>query len=188
MRLFVAIDLPVGIKEQLAVMSCGLPGARWVRSEQLHLTLRFIGEVDSVLFHAIREALSLVGATPFSMQLDGVGYFPPRKKPRVVWAGIRENPDLVRLRNRIESALVRTGLAPEQRKFSPHITLARLNRTPSSRVGRYLEDHALFRSPEFRVDRFLLYSSVLGRNGASHRVEEEYPLSGRRGTGSAAGR
>ncbi len=177
MRLFVAIDLPAELRDRLAAMSCGLPGARWVRSEQLHLTLRFIGEVDGVMFQAIREALGQVRGGAFSMQLDGVGYFPPRKKPRVVWVGIRENPDLVRLRNRIESSLVRTGLAPEQRKFFPHITLARLNRTPVSRVGRYLEAHALFRSPGFRVRRFRLYSSVLGRNGASHCVEQEYPLS-----------
>ncbi|HEB50303.1 MAG TPA: RNA 2',3'-cyclic phosphodiesterase [Desulfobulbus sp.] len=183
MRLFVAIDLPAGIREQLAVMSCGLPGARWVGSEHLHLTLRFIGEVDGILFQAIREALARVRGDPFAMQLDGVGYFPPRKKPRVVWVGIRENPDLGRLRNRIESSLVRIGLAPERRKFSPHITLARLNRTPASRVGRYLEDHALFRSPEFRVERFRLYSSVLGRNGATHTVEQEYLLSSRAGPG-----
>ena len=183
MRLFVAIDLPDAIRDQLALMSCGLPGARWVRSEQLHLTLRFIGEVDGALFHAIREALEQVRGHSFAMQLAGVGYFPPRKKPRVVWVGIRENADLVRLRNRIESSLVRAGLAPEQRKFSPHITLARLNRTPASRVGRYLEDHGLFCSPGFRVERFSLYSSVLGRNGATHSVEQEYLLSSQAGKG-----
>ena len=183
MRLFVAIDLPAGIRDRLSLMSCGLPGARWVRTEQLHLTLRFIGEVDGAMFQAIREALAGVRGRSFAMQLAGVGYFPPRKRPRVVWVGIRENEDLVRLRNRIESSLVRAGLAPEQRKFSPHITLARLNRTPVARVGRYLEEHGLFRSPEFRVQRFRLYSSVLGRGGATHCVEQEYQLSEQGGGG-----
>ncbi len=177
MRLFVAIDLPAGIRDRLALIACGLPGARWVQSEQMHLTLRFIGEVDGNRFQAIREALAQVRGSPFAIQLEGVGYFPPRKKPRVVWVGIRPNQDLVRLRNRIEISLVRVGLAPEHRKFSPHITLARLNQTPASRVGRYLERHGLFRCPRFHVQRFRLYSSVLGHNGATHCVEQEYPLS-----------
>ncbi|MFP7754973.1 RNA 2',3'-cyclic phosphodiesterase [Thermodesulfobacteriota bacterium B35] len=176
MRLFVAIDLPATVRDRLVSMSCGLPGARWVRREQLHLTLRFIGEVDGLLFQAVRDALARVEVHSFTMELNGVGFFPPRKKPRVVWVGIRDNEDLLRLRNRIESGLVRVGLAPEKRKFSPHITLARLNRTPPSRVGHYLQEHSLFTSPAFRVDRFRLYSSVLGRNGATHCVEQEYFL------------
>ncbi len=177
-RLFVAIDLPDPVRQRLAAMSCGLPGARWVREEQLHLTLRFIGEVDGAVFRDIRAALDTVACRPFTLQLDGVGFFPPRGRPRVVWSGVAANSKLVHLRNRIESTLVGCGLAPERRRFSPHITLARLNNTPPSRVGRFLEEHNLFLSEPFMVREFVLYSSVLGQKGAKHYPEERYPLSG----------
>ena len=176
MRLFVAIDLPDNVKEQVAGLCCGLPGARWVNPEQLHLTLRFIGEVDGGMFRDIRETLDEVQSDPFTLQLDGVGFFPPRGKPRVVWVGLRQSVDLSQLRNRIESRLVALGLEPETRKFSPHITLARLKNTPAFKVGRFLETHNLFLSTPFAIDEFFLYSSRLGRNGAIHRIEAGYPL------------
>ena len=178
MRLFVAIDLPDSVKEQVAGLCCGLPGARWVNPEQLHLTLRFIGEVDGGMFRDIRETLDEVQSDPFTLQLDGVGFFPPRGKPRVVWVGLRQSVDLSQLRNRIESRLVALGLEPETRKSSPHITLARLKNTPASKVGRFLETHNLFLSTSFAIDEFFLYSSRFGRNGAIHRIEAGYPLTG----------
>ena len=176
MRLFVAIDLPETVKEQLAMICCGLPGARWVKPEQLHLTLRFIGEVNGDRFLDIRDNLMEVSSESFPLQLQGVGFFPPRKKPRVVWVGLEKNEQLLRLRSRIETVLVRTGLEPEGRKFAPHITLARLRHTPISRVGRFLEHHSLFVSPPFQVTAFRLYSSKLNANGAIHYIEQEYPL------------
>ena len=175
-RLFVAIDLPVTIRERLSFMCCGLPGARWLDSEQMHLTLRFIGDVDSTVFHDIRETLTEIQGEPLCMQLDGVGFFPPRGNPRVVWAGIRKNEQLIQLRNRVESVLVRAGLKPEGRKYSPHITLARLKNTPVSKVGAYLTHYSMFMSEEFQVNEFLLYSSVLSNKGAKHYVEERYLL------------
>ena len=176
MRLFVAIDLSEAVKEQLAMISCGLPGARWVKQDLLHLTLRFIGDVDGAVFKDIRDDLAEVSCEPFSIRLQGVGFFPPRKKPRVVWVGLEKNEHLVQLRNRVESVLVGLGLEPEGRKFAPHITLARLNKTPVSRVGRFLEQHSLFITPPFQVNAFRLYSSVLNSKGAKHYVEQEYPL------------
>lgn len=175
-RLFVAIDLPVMVREQLSTLCCGLPGARWVKAEQLHLTLRFIGDVDGSVFKQIREALSEVNCEPFSLQLKDIGFFPPRGKPRVLWVGIGKNEQLVRLRNRIESTLVRMGLPPEGRKFSPHITLARLKDTPGSRIGAYLAHNSLFATESFPVHEFYLYSSVLNAKGAKHYIEEAYPL------------
>jgi 2'-5' RNA ligase len=175
-RLFIAIDLPVNIRERLSFMCCGLPGARWLDPEQLHLTLRFIGDVDSIVFNDIRETLTEIRGEPFFMQLEGVGFFPPRGKPRVVWAGIKKNEQLVHVRNRVESVLVRAGLEPEGRKYSPHITLARLNNTPGSKVGAYLAHYSMFMSEEFQVDEFSLYSSVLSSKGAKHYVEERYSL------------
>lgn len=175
-RLFVAIDLPESIREQLSTLCCGLPGARWVNPEHMHLTLRFIGEVDGREFKLVREALGELLCDPFFMQLEGIGFFPPRGNPRVVWAGIPANQQLVQLRNRIESALVRTGFEPEGRKFSPHITLARLKNTPSSRIGAYLAHNSFFATEKFLVNEFLLYSSVLNTKGAKHYIEEAYPL------------
>ncbi len=176
MRLFIALNLPESVREPLTRICCGLPGARWVNPEQLHLTLRFIGEVDGGVFQDIREGLAEIAGKPFMLQLDGVGFFPPRGKPRVVWVGLRQSKELLQLRNRLESCLVSLGLEPERRKFAPHITLARLKNTPAAKVGRFLENHSLFLSVPFPVDDFFLYSSQLGRNRAIHRIEARYPL------------
>jgi 2'-5' RNA ligase len=147
-----------------------------VDSEQIHLTLRFIGDTDSTVFKDVREALTEVHCEPFSMQLEGVGFFPPRGKPRVVWVGVRKNQLLLQLHNRVESVLVRAGFAPEGRKYSPHITLARLKNTPVSKVGDYLTHYSMFMTEEFQVNEFLLYSSVLNSKGAKHYVEDGYLL------------
>ncbi len=175
-RLFVAVDLPPDISERLSSMCCGLPGARWIDPEQMHLTLRFIGDVDSTVFQDVREALAEVRGETFTMQLEGVGFFPPRGTPRVVWAGVRKNEQLIQLRNRVEAVLVRAGLEPEGRKYSPHITLARLRNTPISKIGAFLVQNSMFMSGDFQVNEFLLYSSVLNSRGARHYIEEGYPL------------
>ena len=180
-RLFVAIDLPAHIRERLSPICCGLPGARWVDPDRMHLTLRFIGDVDSTVFNDVREALTEVRSSPFSIQLEGVGFFPPRRQPRVVWVGVKKNEQLVQLRNRVESVLVRAGLEPEGRKYSPHITLARLNNTPAAKIGAFLAHNGLFMTEEFPVNEFLLYSSVLNSKGAKHYVEDGYPLRGKDG-------
>lgn len=175
-RLFVAIDLPEAVQDSLSVMSCGILGARWVNTASMHLTLRFIGEVNSSVFADIRDVLDEVVFQPFSMQLAGVGFFPLRGTPNVVWVGIEKNEVLFQLQKRVESVLVRCGIDPERRKYFPHITLARLKNSPSVKVGDYLSSHALFRSSEFRVEKFSLYSSVLGKSGARHFVERSYPV------------
>jgi 2'-5' RNA ligase len=175
-RLFVAVDLPSEIKEALSAICFGLPGARWVPTDQLHLTLRFIGEVNGNLFKDIKDMLSSVAAAPFAMRLKGVGHFPPRKRPRVIWVGIEANDSLLRLRGKIESILVRGGLEPEGRKYSPHITVARLKDTPAVKAGNFIAANGLFASPLFTVHEFLLYSSKLTAKGAIHTIEAAYPL------------
>lgn len=175
-RLFVAIELPAEIKGQLATISYGVPGARWVDEDQLHLTVRFIGEVDGGIFHDIKEGLEAVRVAPFSLRLKGLGFFPPRGMPRVLWVGIEKNPQLVQLRNKVESRLVRIGLTPEGRKFAPHITLARLRDTPPNKLGNFLAGNGLFETSAFAVQEFLLYSSRLTPKGAIHTVEAAYGL------------
>ncbi len=176
MRLFVAIDFPEPIKNELNGISYGLPGARWVPQDQLHLTVRFIGEVDGGLFHDIRSELEQVKADGFPLTLKGLGHFPPRKNPRVLWVGMEKSEPLLALRKKIDGALAGCGITPEKRKFSPHITLARLKKTPINRVTQFLAGNALFSLPEFPVTRFYLYSSVLTPKGAVHTVEAEYEL------------
>lgn len=175
-RLFAAIDLPESVQDELVAFCCGMPGARWVPVEQLHLTLRFIGEVDGGLFREIREAFADVDGGAFDVQVKGFGYFPPRRQPRVLWAGIEPAHEVTALRNRIERALASLGVEPEKRKFAPHITLARLHDTPLVRVTNFLAGNGLYSSSTFTVSEFHLYSSVLTSKGAIHEIEASYPL------------
>jgi 2'-5' RNA ligase len=175
-RLFVAIDPPTEIREQLAGICWGLPETKWIAPEQLHLTLCFLGEVSSDAFLDIQEALSEIKSAPFALRLQGVGFFPPRGQPRVLWAGIETSEPLAVLQRKMITRLFALGFEPENRKFAPHITLARLHEVPATKVGKYLAMHGLLSSSPFVVEKFLLYSSVLGRKGASHKIEQEYPL------------
>lgn len=176
-RLFVAIDFPDEIRGQLGGLCLGLPGARWVSEDQLHLTLRFIGEVDGDVFRSIKEALRAVTAPPFSITLRGLGCFPPRGRPRVLWVGVGRSEQLVQLRNRVEAALTRVGLEAEGRKFSPHITLARFREDLHlTRLGNYLAGNNLFSTPPVEIGAFALYSSFLTGKGAIHQLEATYPL------------
>ncbi|HEY6872300.1 MAG TPA: RNA 2',3'-cyclic phosphodiesterase [Geobacteraceae bacterium] len=177
-RLFVAIDLPEEVKERVAGLDDSLPGGRRVPREQLHLTLRFIGEVDEETFAGIRGALAGVRGAPFSMTLAGVGHFPPGRHPRVLWVGLEGFEPLLDLQQQVESALETSGIAPEERRFSPHITIARLKETPAAAVAAFEERHAAFRAGPFPVAEFHLYSSSLTRAGAIHTREASYPLAG----------
>jgi len=175
-RLFIAIDLPEEIKGNLGAISYGLPGARWVASEQVHLTLRFVGEVDGSMFEDIGHGLAGILGPSFSLTIKGLGFFPPRGQPRVLWAGLEASEDLKKLKGRVDGRLRELGLAPDGRKFSPHITLARLRGTPRTRLADFLAGYGLFSLPPFAVDEFHLYSSVLTPGGAVHQKEASYPL------------
>ncbi len=175
-RLFIAIDLPETAKEELGRLCFGLPGARWIEPEQIHLTLRFIGEVDGGLFHEVRSGLEHVECPSFPLTLKGLGCFPPRGEPHVLWVGVEKSEPLFRLRKKVDVRLAGIGVAPEKRKFSPHVTLARLKETPLVRLTNFLSGNGLFALPEFTVSRFHLYSSLLTPKGAVHRLEGSYPL------------
>ena len=175
-RLFVAIELPPSVKQELARIALGVPGARWLEADEIHLTLRFIGEVDGDVYRDVAGVLGEIDTPAFPLVLKGVGHFPPRGEPRILWAGVERNQELQRLHGRVESALGRVGVPPDDRKFSPHVTLARLKHTPPERVGRYLTQYGLFRTDPFPVTEFALFSSQLGSKRAVHRLEEAYPL------------
>ena len=177
-RLFVAIDLPEQVKNSIREICSGLPEARWVDVNQLHLTLRFIGDADDSLFAAIKESLAGVSESAFSLTLQGVGCFPPKKTPRVLWVGINRNDTLIRLASEVEQRLVGIGLQPERRSFSPHITIARFRDTSPHKAADYLTRNSLFKTEAFPVEEFYLYSSTLTPKGAVHRREATYLLRG----------
>jgi 2'-5' RNA ligase len=164
------------MKKNLETMFFGIPGARWVALDQLHLTVRFIGEVDGPLFLDIKNTLEEISISPFDIQLKGVGHFPPRGAPRVIWVGLKTGKPLQLLRKKIDGALLQIGLKPEGRKFSPHITLARLKNTPLQKVADFLSANGLFSQEHFQIDEFKLYSSTLTPKGAIHKVERVYYL------------
>ncbi len=175
MRLFTALALPDPVAQSLLSMQAGVPGARWQKREQLHLTLRFIGEVDGRDAAAIDDALATISVPAFTLELKGVGSF-GGKIPRDLWAGVKPNEALNHLHRKIESALQRIGAETDRRKFTPHVTLARLKGTPRGAVMDYITDHALYASTPFAVDSFALFSSKLTSDGSIYRVEKEYGL------------
>lgn len=175
-RLFTAISLPDSIKQELQLISCGVPGARWMEEDQMHLTLRFIGEVESPLASEIQASLAEISFADFSIQLKGVGHFPPRGHPKILWAGVDPNQALRELKNRIDSALRRLGVESDPRKYHPHITLARLREAPEDRVGQWIVHHGLFSCPAFPAEAFHLLASSLYGDGARHSIEGTYPL------------
>lgn len=175
-RLFVALDFPADVRGRLAGLGGGVPGARWTEADSLHLTLRFIGEVADDTAADIDEALAEIAAPGFDLVLDGVGVYGSARNARILWAGVERSEPLMHLQGKVESALVRCGLAPEERKFSPHVTLARLKDAPQERIGRFLAERGLFRAGPMRIDHFTLYRSLLGKGGAVYEALRGYRL------------
>lgn len=174
-RLFVGLRPPVLIRQRLLELMGGVPGARWQEDPQLHLTLRFIGEVERPLAEDVAIALRNVRFPAIEVALDGVGQFDTRGRPNALWAGVRPHDALTQLHQKVDQALVRAGLPPERRAYLPHITLARLN-AGAGTTDRFLADHAGLSSPIFTLDHILLYESHLGREGASYEPIERYAL------------
>jgi 2'-5' RNA ligase len=152
----------------------GIPGARWQSDEQLHLTLRFIGEVDSHQADDVAAALGSVHHEALEISLAGVGSFGKRGKG-AIWAGVKPRDELKRLHKKVDQACLRAGIPPDKRAYHPHITLARLGRSAGP-AEPFLERWAGLSSEAFRVDSFCLYESRLGSEGASYTVAERYKL------------
>lgn len=176
-RLFVAIDLPESLKTTLTGICHGIPGTRWLPPNQLHLTLRFIGDVDNGLFRAIMDGLSGNDLPPAKCHLRSIGCFPAKGRPRVIWAGVSEEATgLFTLQRHLEKEIRRFGITPEERPFTPHITLARLKDPPKEAVFAFLSKNAEFQGGAFTVTAFHLYSSSLTPKGAIHTLERSYQL------------
>lgn len=184
MRLFVALDIPSGVRRGLAELIDRLRGecrsARWMRPDAMHLTLKFIGHAigraDGPKFRALHAALGAIHlAAPAEALFRGVGFFPHARHPRVLWCGMEGSPNLAQLAARVEDAVEPLGVPRETRDFLPHLTLARLP-APAD-LGRLLRAVESLASEEFgsaRWTEFHLYESVLKRSGAEYRKLESY--------------
>jgi len=173
-RLFTALEIPANIGQSLALLRGGLPGARWTAPENYHLTLRFIGDIDDAVADEIADLLGKVARPAFDLRIDGLDSF-GGSKPRAVVAAVPAVAELVELQSDHERLMQRVGLEPE-RKYKPHVTLARLRDTPSRQVAEFLSTRQPFRSSLFPVSRFVLYSSRASVGGGPYVVEAEYPL------------
>ena len=176
MRLFVAISLPERVKDTLTALCGGVDAAPWRIREQLHLTLRFIGEADGALARDIDDVLHQVAMPAFTLTLRRTGFFNERKLARVLWAGVDDDKPLHKLHGKIQHGLQAIGLAPDHRRYHPHVTLARLNGIAPLEAEGYAARYSEYVSPPFTVDRFCLFSSHLAREGAIYTLESEYLL------------
>jgi 2'-5' RNA ligase len=174
-RLFVALRPPAAIRARLLDLMHGVDGARWQQDDQLHLTLRFIGEVDRHRANDIAAALGRVTAPAIDMTLSGVGMFDRRGRIDMLWAGVAPHDALASLHARVDRACLIAGVAPDSRAYLPHITLARLNRSAGP-VDDFLARNAGLASPPFQIADFGLYESLMGHGGSVYHLAERYPL------------
>lgn len=168
MRLFIAIEIPDDLKASLGRLRVDLPGARWVAAEQIHLTMAFLGEVDEAVAAQLNRELAEIRVAEFKLCLSGIGCFPSRYRPRVLWIGILPHPHLTELAARVRAAAVACGIPQEERPFSPHITLARLKMSSSGELEAFLDHNKLIEYQPFKVEKFILYQSKLTQQGAEH--------------------
>jgi 2'-5' RNA ligase len=179
LRLFVALALPAEIRSEVAGLAGGIPGAKWVPPENYHLTLRFIGEIENWRAQEVDDALGAIRGHAFDLALRGVGTFEKGGRLQSLWVGAERNDTLTHLQGKIETALQRIGLPPERKRFSPHVTLARVDRAPPEKVVAYVQAHNLFRATAVHVAHFTLFSSRLGKEASVYTPEVEYDLAAR---------
>ncbi len=175
-RLFTGLEIPRSVVESLATLRGGLPGARWIDPENYHVTLRFIGDVDDVIAHEVASLLGRVRRQRFEMRVEDLKSFGGRK-PRALVATLGPERALMELQAEHERLMQRVGLEPDGRKYTPHVTLARLRESSNRQVAEYLSLRAPFRSSPFAVSRFVLFSSRMSSGGGPYVVEAAYPLS-----------
>ena len=175
-RLFTGLEVPAEVAFALSLKRGGLQGARWIDPENYHITLRFIGDVDGKTANEVIDGLDrLANGEAFSVKLDHLGAF-GGDKPRSLIAGLENNDTLMHLQSAQERVLQRLGLPPESRKFTPHVTLARLRGTSPGDLARYMAEAGRFSPLEFPVRRFVLFSSRDSVGGGPYLVEQAYPL------------
>jgi 2'-5' RNA ligase len=180
LRLFAALSIPDDIAERLQALQRGMAHAKWRPRENLHLTLRFFGEIAEPVADEIDAALDEVASAtePFELHLKSAGSF-GKENPHSLWIGAGESPPLKKLAADCERAARRVGLKAETRKFTPHVTLAYLSHAELPRVHSFESRLGLFESRPFQIESFGLYSSWTRKSAPSlYRLEADYPLNG----------
>lgn len=175
-RLFVALALPDQCRQRLVALGGGIDGARWVDVRDLHITLRFVGEVSELVIDDIVQALGGIRAAPVEIALNGAGQFASKARVRAVWVGVEKSQGLIALHEKVDRALIRIGLSPERRKYTPHVTIGRMNGARPNHVQRWLEVNGAFSALPFKAHSFVLYESRLGRRGADYTPVAEFPF------------
>ncbi|HWX16650.1 MAG TPA: RNA 2',3'-cyclic phosphodiesterase [Chthoniobacterales bacterium] len=171
-RLFVAIDFRQSIRRFLVDLDPQIRGVRWTAAEQMHLTLGFFGDVPQDIDAKFRERLSAIRFGAFFLPIAGVGTFPPKGPPKIVWIGIgRGHPHLFQLHKRVTEAALAVGLEPDLRPFHPHVTLARCRDVSSQAMRKFLQANVTLDAGMVHVQSFHLYSSQLTPAGSIHTRE-----------------
>jgi len=162
-RLFVAVVPPATVRAELAALAIPLGGMRWTPEENLHLTLRFIGDTEPEKQTRIEAALTRVRVEPFILPVAGLGVFPSRGPAKVLWAGTGGgHPRLHQLRKQVDEALLAVDAALDVHSFHPHFTLGRLGHDGDAQpLAKFLERQVTFEAPPFRVTGIHLLASVL---------------------------
>jgi 2'-5' RNA ligase len=173
-RLFVAIRPPSAILSNILAIMSDIEGARWQTDAQLHITLRYIGEVNRHIAQDIAAALGHIPFTPFEISLSGIGSFQRKGRLDCLWAGVIPPHPLEHLHRKIDRACVQCGLPPESRAYLPHLTLARFGRVAGP-IDPFMTRHAGLTSAPFTVHDFCLFESELGQSGSTYHLIERYP-------------
>jgi 2'-5' RNA ligase len=174
-RLFTGLEIPSDLAQDLAMLRGGLSGARWIDPENYHITLRFIGDIDAATARDVSGALEQIRRPPFTVTLAGLDFF-GGDRPRAIIAKAKPSAPLLELQAEQERLTRRLGIPPEPRKFTPHVTLARLRDAPAAAVAAYLTTRGFFLSRRFEATRFVLFSSRASTGGGPYLIEAAYPL------------
>lgn len=174
-RLFTGLEIPPDLAMDLSSLRGGLFGARWIDAENYHITLRFIGDIDDKTANEVHATLEKVRRPSFTVTLEGLGSF-GGARPRALIARAKSEPALIELQAEHERLMRRIGMAPEPRKYTPHVTLARLRTASCAAVADYLAARGYFFSRRFEARRFVLFSSRESSGGGPYVVEATYPL------------
>ena len=174
-RLFTGLELPDAVVGQLALLRGGVVGARWLEPEDYHITLRFIGDIDARAAGDINEILGDIHRPEAPIRFEELSWF-GGDKPRAIVAKVRADPTLMDLQAEQERRLRRIGIEPETRKYTPHVTLARLRGAGQAAVASYLAERGALVADAFTAERFVLYSARAGSGGGPYVVEAAYPL------------
>lgn len=173
-RLFTALEIDDEAAARLVRLQTGMDGARWIERADLHITLRFFGDMPENIADDLDAELAMIPFQPFTIELEGVGVF-GSAKPSALYVGVKPNDSLNLLQQRHEAAARRVGLAPDKRNFVPHVTIARLRHVDAAEAYGFVMAHNLFAAPPFTPSRVVLLSSRNNQGGGPYRCERAYP-------------